>query len=111
MIDNDEPYLPPEPFIKELKRIYNEKYEEDFIDFFIDSITFWDDVEAGFTSEEKIKAFRIRFCNFARFFIPLENLTRVMVNNLKTKEARDDYEVQTVESHLLYKMPENKNNS
>ena len=98
-------------FSKELKHLYELKDNEDFLDFFIKSLPFIDQVEAGFWTDEESKNFKKKFCDFAHFFIPLENLTRTLVNNLKTIENSEDYEGKTVESHLLYKMPKNKNNS
>lgn len=89
-IDNDEPCLPIEPFVAELQRVYKEKYKQDFSDFFVDALPFIDSVENGFWSDEQSKAFKQKFYDFARFFIPLENLTRVIVNNYKTKQAREN---------------------
>lgn len=89
MIDDNEPCLLHEPFIKELKRLYAEKYKMSFVDFLINSIPFLDELETGFCDDYKIKEFKRQFYTFARFFIPLENLTRVMVNNLKTKQKRE----------------------
>lgn len=107
MFDDDEPCLPPEPFIKELKRLYAEKYKMSFVDFLINSIPFLDELETGFCDDYKIKEFKRQFYAFARFFIPLENITRVMVNNLKTKEARSEkedrecYDGKVVEQHMF----------
>ena len=76
-------------FLKELKRLYELKYKEDFLDFFINSLPFLDQAEAGFWTDEESKTFKKKFCDLARFFIPLENLTRTIVNNLKTKQKRE----------------------
>ena len=109
-INNDEPCLPLEPFVKELKRVYKEKYKQDFSDFFVDALRFLDGLEAGYCNDIDCNTFKAQFYDFARFFLPLENLTRVMVNNLKTKETTEDYTGETVATPLLYKIPENKNN-
>ena len=104
MISDDEPCFPFEPFVKELKRIYTEKWKEDFSDFFITTLWFLDEVEKG---NARLKDFKTNLYQFARFFIPLENLTRVMVNNLKTKEERSEkedrecYDGKVVEQHMI----------
>lgn len=89
-IDNDEPCLPIEPFVAELQRVYQEKYKQEFSDFFIDALRFLDGLKAGYCNDIDCNTFKAQFYDFARFFIPLENLTRVMVNNYKTKQAREN---------------------
>ena len=88
-INNDEPCFPIEPFVAELQRVYQEKYKMSFVDFLINSIPFLDELETGFCDDYKIKEFKRQFYTFSRFFIPLENLTRVIVNNYKTKQASE----------------------
>lgn len=97
-------------FLRELRRLYERNYNEDFLDFFIKSLPFLDQVEAGFWTDEESKNFKKKFCDFAYFFIPLELLTRTLVNNLKTEETTEDYTGETVATPLLYKIPEDKNN-
>lgn len=77
MPENKEPYIPLEPFLKDLANLYEWKSKESFTDFFIEALATIDNLAETFAFEELI-ALRKQFYAFGKFFIPVESLAKII---------------------------------